>query len=90
MRFLVLSALAIALSPTVTRADNAAADACAAKLTPVGQEIYKTVMAENLTAADARSLIVSAVEKQIGEGKVTMSEGRAAGEAVGKCLELLE
>lgn len=83
-------ALFLAMSPGLSLADTAAADACAAKLSPVAQEIYKTTLASNPTPADGRSLVVAEVEKLIKAGTVTMSEGRAAGEAAGKCLEMLE
>ena len=67
-----------------------AADACKATLSTVGQEIYTAALAQNPTAATGRSIVTKEVEKLIGEGKVSMSDGRKAGEAVGVCLKKLK
>ncbi len=73
----------------VASADRQAADACAAGLDPAAKTIYDETMAANPTAATARSLVVAEVKKQISAGALTMSQGRAAGEAAGACLKKL-
>jgi hypothetical protein len=75
---------------TVASADRKAADGCAAGLPPPAKQIYENTMASNPTPGTARGIVVAQVEKMIGEGKLTMSDGRAAGEAAGACLKMLE
>lgn len=79
----------LVLTAGAAGADTAAANACKAKLSPTGQEIYTASLAQNPTMTTGREIIKTEVEKLIGEGKVSLSEGRKDGEAVGKCLELL-
>ena len=78
--------LCIAGLTTAAQADRKAADQCAASLPPVPKQIYDQTMASNPTAETGRSIVVGIVEKMIAEGKLTMSEGEAAGEAAGVCL----
>ncbi len=71
---------------SAAQADRKAADECAASLPPAAKQIYESTMASNPTAETGRSIVVGIVEKMIAEGKLTMSEGEAAGEAAGVCL----
>lgn len=87
-RILLLACLAT--TPVVAIADEAAAAACKAALSPLGQEIYTTTLAQNPTPATARGIITKEVEKLVAEGKTTIAEGRTAAEAAGTCLELLK
>jgi len=75
---------------TVAYADQKAADACAASLSPPAKQIYQTTLANHPTPATARSIVVAEVEKMVGEGKLSMADGRAAGEAAGACLRMLQ
>ncbi|MGE3873449.1 MAG: hypothetical protein AB7F74_10880 [Parvibaculaceae bacterium] len=75
---------------TVAYADQKAADACAASLSPPAKQIYETTLASHPTPGTARGIVVAEVEKLIGEGKLSMADGRAAGEAAGTCLKMLE
>lgn len=86
----VLLSLAVAAVPLQALADAHSAEACKAALSPTGQEIYAAALAANVTPETGTAIITREVEKLMAEGKVTMSEGRAAGEAAGKCLEMLE
>jgi hypothetical protein len=86
----VLGFLCVAFMTTATYADKQAADACAASLSPPAKQIYQTTLASNPTPATARGIVVAEVEKLMGEGKLNMAEGRAAGEAAGACLKMLE
>ncbi len=81
---------AIALSAGSAFANTQAADACKATLSPAGQQLYEATMAKNPTKETARGIITKEVEQQISDGKVSMSEGRKEGEAVGECLKKLE
>jgi hypothetical protein len=75
---------------TVAHADRKAADGCAASLSPQARQIYEATLASNPTPGTARGIVVAQVEKLIGEGKLTMADARAAGEAAGSCLKMLE
>lgn len=87
---IVLGFLCVACMTTVAYADQKAADACAASLSPPAKQIYETTLASHPTPGTARGIVVAEVEKLIGEGKLSMADGRAAGEAAGTCLKMLE
>ena len=70
-------------------ADAAASEACKAELSPVGQEIYTTALAENIDMSDGKELLTQIVERLVGEGKLPLDDARAEGVAAAKCLELL-
>jgi hypothetical protein len=82
--------LCIACMTTAVHADQKAADACAASLSPAAKQVYETTLASHPTPATGRSIVVANVEKLIADGKLTMAEGRAAGEAAGSCLKMME
>jgi len=88
MRSTVLAA-ALVLVPGLCLADRKAGDACAAKLPAASREIYTTTLAKKPTPGQARAVVVAEVERLIDAGKLSMAEGRAAGEAAGRCLELI-
>lgn len=89
MKF-VLGFLCVACMTSAAYADQKAADACAANLPPIPKEIYTTTMASHPTPETGRSIVVAEVEKLIAQGKLNMSDARAAGEAAGACLEMLK
>ncbi|MFN3891501.1 MAG: hypothetical protein ACK4MV_13965 [Beijerinckiaceae bacterium] len=78
----------LVLAPGVAHADRAAADACAASLSPESQQIYRGTLASKPTPATARQIVTAQTEKLIQEGKLTLFNARAAAEAAGRCLEL--
>jgi hypothetical protein len=82
--------LALALWTGAALADTQAAEDCRATLSPAGQEIYDATIAQKPTADTARSIITKEVEALMAAGKVTMSEGRTDGQAVGECLKKLD
>ncbi len=82
--------LCLVCMTTAAYADRKAADSCAASLSPPAKQIYENTLASNPTPATARGIVVSQVEKLIAEGKLNMADGRAAGEAAGACLKMLE
>jgi hypothetical protein len=77
-----------ATTPVAAMAGEAAAAACKRALSPLGQEICTTTLAQSPAPATARGIIPKEVEKLVAEGKTTISEGRTAAEAAGKHLEL--
>lgn len=86
----VLGFLCLASMTTAALADQKAADACAASLSPAEKQIYETTLASHPTPATGRGIVIATVEKMIGEGKLTLFEGEVAGEAAGTCLKKLE
>ena len=86
----ILGFLCLVLLTTAAHADRKAADSCAAGLSPPAKQIYEATLASNPTPGTARGIVVAQVEKMVGEGKLTMADGKAAGEAAGACLKLLE
>ncbi len=72
------------------QADRAAADACSKGLSPVQQQIYEAVVAQNPTQATGRDLVTAEVKKLMSEGKISLLDARSDGEAAGHCLELLK
>jgi hypothetical protein len=87
---ILLFLFVFALLTTEVRADRNMSDACAASLPDAEKQVYDGTMAGDPTPETARSIVVAQVKKLIGEGKLSLAEGRTAGEAAGKCLELLE
>lgn len=85
-----LGFLCLASLTTAALADQKAADACAASLSPAAKQVYEGTLASHPTPATGRSIVIGIVEKMIGEGKLTLLEGEAAGEAAGTCLRKLE
>ncbi|MBU0582206.1 MAG: hypothetical protein KKB66_02410 [Alphaproteobacteria bacterium] len=88
MRTLMIPALLLSMT-AVASADRQAADNCAAGLDPAAKTIYDETMSSNPTPATAKDIVVSEVKKQISAGTLTMSQGKAAGEAAGVCLKML-
>jgi hypothetical protein len=86
----ILGFLCLVCLTTAAHADRKAADGCAAGLSPPAKQIYEATLASNPTPGTARGIVVAQVEKLIGDGKLTMVDGRAAGEAAGACLKMLE
>lgn len=87
---IILGFLCIACMSTAAHADQKTADACAASLSPPAKQIYESTLASHPTPGTGRSIVVAEVEKLIAGGKLTMAEGRAAGEAAGSCLKMME
>jgi hypothetical protein len=79
--------LFIAGLTATAQADRNAADECAASLPPAAKHIYDGTMASHPTAETGRSIVIRIVEKMIADGKLTLFEGKAAGEAAGTCLK---
>ncbi|MEP2031247.1 MAG: hypothetical protein ABJI96_21315 [Paracoccaceae bacterium] len=84
------TALIFVFLSSMASADVKAADACKAKLSPIGQQIYAAALAQNPTEATGRGIVTKEVEKLMNEGKVSLLEGREAGEAAGNCLKKLK
>ncbi len=89
MRSIAFCAL-LAVTAPAALADTAESEACKANLSPIGQEIYATALAENINLADGKEVLTQIVERLVDEGRLPLLDARAEGVAAAKCLELLE
>lgn len=89
MRRILLASL-LAILPTAVFADRKAGDACAAGLTPAGKDIYSTTIAKSPPPGQARAIVVAEAERLMKTQNLSMAQARAAGEAAGQCLELIQ
>jgi hypothetical protein len=80
--------IAIALMGLATTAwaDQAAADACAGKLTADGKQIYAAVVAANPTLQNLRETVEEQARSLVFAGKIARAEGRDNAVAAGECV----
>ncbi|MCA8879877.1 MAG: hypothetical protein KDA73_07970 [Rhodobacteraceae bacterium] len=86
----LLRSLPITVFALAATAEAESAATCESQLSAPAREIYSATLAQKPTKDTAREIIVAQVEAMIRDGKLSPVDGRAAGEAAGKCLELLE
>ncbi len=68
------------------RADVAAGDACAAKLTADGKLVYAAVLAANPTLQNLRETVEHQARELVFAGKIARAEGRDNAVAAGECV----
>lgn len=68
-------------------ADKAAADACAAALSPDGQAIYAAAVGPVTGGANVRSTVTDTTKSLAMSGKISRGDARSNAEAAGACLE---
>lgn len=90
MKIVVLAATAVALSSFAALADQASADACAAKLSKDGQMLYGKTAPTMKPDSDIRDALTSVARPLVMNGTMSRSTARAAAEAAGECLKLLK
>ena len=71
---------------TMARADAAAGDACAAKLTADGKLVYAAVVAANATLQNLRETVEHQARELVFAGKIARAEGRDNAVAAGECV----
>ena len=71
---------------TMARADAAAGDACAAKLTADGKLVYAAVVAANATLQNLRETVEHQARELVFAGKIARAEGRDNAGAAGECV----
>ena len=71
---------------TMARADAAAGDACAAKLTADGKLVYGAVVAANPTLQNLRETVEEQARSLVFAGKIERAEGRDNAVAAGECV----
>jgi uncharacterized protein YcfJ len=78
--------LATLSATTAARADVAAGDACAAKLTADGKLIYAAVMAAAPTLETLRSTMETEARSLVRSSKIARGEARDNAQAAGECV----
>ena len=75
---------------TVAFAGQTDAAACAARLTPQGQVIFRAVAEHVKTGSDIRALMREHVRPLVMSGQLTRDEAMQNAMPAGKCLQLLK
>lgn len=86
MRILTTAALAVLLAAPAARADRAAADRCAAGLSPASKALYNASLAEVLGGQSPRDALTGNARAMVMNGTLSRAEARPAAEAAGPCL----
>ncbi len=87
----LFSALALAgLLTAPALADQAAADACAAGLSPDARAVYTAAAPGFASASDPRALLKDKTRGLVKAGTVSMGNARAAAQAAATCLMKLK
>lgn len=79
--------LAVTGFVAAARADGPAGDACAAKLTPDGKEIYTAAMAEKPTTGTVKAVIEKEARSLAMGGKIARGSARDNAIAAGECVK---
>jgi hypothetical protein len=82
--------LILGLMPGAASADRQAADACAQKLPPAAKSVYDGTLARKQAPGQARAVVVAEAEGLMRTQGLSMVEARQAGQAAGRCLELIQ
>jgi hypothetical protein len=83
-------AVAFVLFPTVAFANQAAADACAAKLPKDSAAIYTAAAPQAVSGGNLKDIVTKVTRGMVLSGKLSRSDARPAAEAAGTCLALLK
>ena len=86
MKFVGLAAAFVMLLPTAAFADQAAADACAAKLPKNASAIYTASAAQASPGADLKAVVTKVTRGMVLSGKMSRDDAKPAAEAAGACL----
>ena len=92
MRFILPCAAVVGLSMLsgAAWADQAAASACSAKLSQDGQLIYGKAAPTVTAKSNIRDAVIDVARPLVMNGSMSRETARAAGEAAGECLKLLQ
>lgn len=85
----IVLALLLAFSATA-QADQAAASACAAQLSPDGRMIYDKAAPTVTAKTDIRDAVTGVARPLVMNGTMSRDAARPAAEAAGECLKLLK
>ncbi|HVT56567.1 MAG TPA: hypothetical protein VHD34_11055 [Xanthobacteraceae bacterium] len=89
MRYVLMLATIAALSlmAAPSFASRASADACAAKLSPEGKQIYAASIGSVGSGANMKDVVRSKTRALVIGGKISRGAARPAAEAAGACLK---
>jgi hypothetical protein len=86
----IVLCLILGLMPGAALADRLAGDACAQQLSPAARSVYDGTLAKKPAAGQARAVVVAEAEGLMRTQGLSMVEARQAGQAAGRCLELIQ
>lgn len=84
---LLLAAAALFVSGAPTFANRAAADACAAKLSPDAKAVYAATIGSVKPGVDLTAVVTAKTRDLVMAGKLSRGNARPAAEAAGTCLK---
>jgi hypothetical protein len=85
----VFSAFVLLLVPALAHADQAGADACAAKLAPDAKAIYDAAAPGFAAASDKRGEVRASTVALVKDGKIGKDAAKENAQAAGACLREL-
>lgn len=90
MKNWIYAAVLLAVLPVAAHADQAAANACAAGLSPNGQMIYGKTAPTITPTTDIKDALTAQARPLVMNGTLSRDAARTAAEAAGECLKLLK
>ena len=90
MKSWIFAAALIAVLPIAAQADQAAANACAAGLSPDGQMLYAKTAPTMKPTSDIKDALTATARPLVMNGTLSRDAARTAAEAAGECLKLLK
>lgn len=86
---LFAAVLFILATASDARADRAAADRCAAALSPSGKTIYNRSLSDVLTGQSITDVVSSVTRAMVFGGALSVGDARPAAEAAAACLVMV-
>ena len=90
MKKWIYAAALLGVLPVAAHADQAAANACAAGLSPNGQMLYNKTAPTMKPTSDIKDALTAQARPLVMNGTLTRDAARTAAEAAGECLKLLK
>jgi hypothetical protein len=87
---LVAAALFILATASTAQADRAAADRCAAALSPSGKTIYNRSLNDVLTGQSITDVVSTVTRAMVFAGALSVGDARPAAEAAAACLVMVK
>jgi hypothetical protein len=84
---LIAAAVFICAAP-MAHADEAAANACAATLSPGARKVFDAVMADPKPDTPLRRVLATTLGSLVYGGRLPLSEARSAAEGASECLRI--
>ncbi len=90
MKIWIVGAAVLAILPVAAHADQAAANAYAASLSPNGQMLYNKTAPTMKPTSDIKDALTAQARPLVMNGTLSRDAARTAAEAAGECLKLLK